>query len=75
LYRFTFSGRVNVINPPRSLSASQLPDRVNGVAVPASGVLVIAGTGGVATITCGHEVPDPKDPGAYGIVVEDLGPS
>lgn len=75
LYRFTFSGRVNVINPPRSLSAGQLPDRVNGIAVPPSGVLVIEGTGGVATITCGHEVPDPNNPGAYGIVVEDLGPS
>lgn len=75
LYRFTFSGRVNVINPPRSLSAGQLPDRVNGIAVPPSGVLVVEGTGGVATITCGHEIPDPKNPGAYGIVVEDLGPS
>ena len=74
LYRFTFTGRVNVINPPRSLTAGQLPDRVNGAAVPPSGIIVVQGTGGVATITCGHEVPDPKNPGAYSITVEDLGP-
>ncbi len=74
LYRFTFAGRVNVINPSRSLTAGQLPDRVNGAAVPPSGIIVIQGTGSVATISCGHEVADPQTPGAYSITVEDLGP-
>jgi hypothetical protein len=75
LYRFTFSGLVNLINPTRSVSANQLPEHVNGVAVPASGIVVIEGTGGVATISCGSGEPDPQDPGGYTITVEDLGPS
>ena len=74
LYRFTFSGRVNLINPTRSVTANQLPEHVNGVTVPASGIVVIEGTGGVATISCGSGEPDPQDPGGYGITVEDLGP-
>ncbi|MDE3092046.1 MAG: hypothetical protein KGJ80_21950, partial [Chloroflexota bacterium] len=75
LYRFTFSGRVNLINPTRSVSANQLPEHVNGVAVPASGIVVIEGTGSTASITCSSGTADPKDPGGYGVVVEDLGPS
>jgi hypothetical protein len=74
LYRFTFSGLVNLINPTRSVSANQLPEHVNGVAVPASGIVVMEGTGSVATISCGSGEPDPQDPGGYTIIVEDLGP-
>lgn len=74
LYRFTFSGLVNLINPTRSVAANIL-DHVNGVAVPASGIVVLEGTGSVATISCGSGEPDPNDPGGYTVVVEDLGPS
>lgn len=74
LYRFTFSGRVNLINPTHSASANDLPEHVNGVVVPASGIVVIEGTGSTATITCGSGEPDPNDPGGFGITVEDLGP-
>lgn len=74
LYRFTFSGKVNLINPTRSVTANELPEHVNGVTVSASGVVVLEGTGGVANITCGSGEPDPNDPGGYSIVVEDLGP-
>jgi hypothetical protein len=74
LYRFTFSGRVNLIHPTKSVTANQLPEHVNGVAVPASGMVVLEGTGGVAIITCSSGEPDPQDPGGYQIVVEDLGP-
>jgi len=74
LYRFTFSGIVNLINPTERVTANQLPEHVNGVAVPASGIVVIQGTGAVATITCSRGEADPKDPGGYTIVVEDLGP-
>ena len=75
LYRFTFSGKVNLINPTQSVTASQLPEHVNGVTVPASGIVVLEGTGSVATISCGRGEPDPHDPGGYSIVVEDLGPA
>lgn len=75
LYRFTFSGRVNLINPKQSVTANQLPEHVNGVAVPASGIVVLEGTGRVASIDCGSGEPDPQDPGGYNVVVEDLGPS
>ncbi|MGB8643934.1 MAG: hypothetical protein WCF84_01745 [Anaerolineae bacterium] len=74
LYRFTFSGKVNLINPTESVTANQLPEHVNGVAVPASGIVVLEGTGSVATITCSRGEPDPNDPGGYSVVVEDLGP-
>ncbi len=74
LYRFTFVGQVNLIEPTRSVSASDLPEHVNGVAVPPSGVVVVEGTGGVAAITCGSGIPDPDNPGGFGITVEDLGP-
>ena len=74
LYRFTFVGQVNLIDPTRSVSASDLPEHVNGVAVPPSGVVVVEGTGGVAAITCGSGIPDPDNPGGFGITVEDLGP-
>lgn len=74
LYRFTFSGQINLINPTRSVSASDLPEHVNGVTVPGNGIVVIEGTGSVATISCGSGEPDPDNPGAFGITVEDLGP-
>lgn len=74
LYRFTFSEKVNLINPTRSVTASQLPEHVNGVTVPASNIVVIQGNGAKVVITCGSGTPDPKDPGGYGITVEDLGP-
>lgn len=74
LYRFTFSGRVNLINPTKSVSAGDLPEHVNGVTVPASGIVVLEGTGSVANITCGSGESDPNDPGGFGITVEDLGP-
>lgn len=74
MYRFTFGGRVNLINPTHSAAANELPEHVNGVTVPASGIVVIEGTGSVATITCGSGEPDPNDPGGYSITVEDLGP-
>ncbi len=74
LYRFSFGGRVNLINPTRSLSASQLGEKVNGIRVPGSGVVVVQGTGARATISCSTGEPDPKNPGGYGITVEDLGP-
>lgn len=74
LYRFTFSGRVNLINPTKSVAANELPEHVNGVAVPASEIVVIEGNGSVAAITCGSGISDPDDPGSYTITVEDLGP-
>lgn len=75
LYRFTFSGLINLIHPTRSVPANIIPEHVNGVAVPASEILVIEGNGSVANITCGSGEPDPNDPGGYTITVEDLGPS
>lgn len=74
LYRFTFSGQINLINPTRSVSASDLPEHVNGVTVPGNGIVVVEGIGSVATISCGSGEPDPDNPGAFGITVEDLGP-
>lgn len=74
LYRFTFSGRVNLINPTKSAAAHDLPEHVNGVAVSASDVVLIEGNGSVAAITCGSGESDPNDPGSYTITVEDLGP-
>jgi hypothetical protein len=74
LYRFTFSGLVNLINPTQSVTANKLPEHVNGVAVSVSGTVVIEGTGSVAAITCGSGEPDPDNPGGYTIVVTDLGP-
>jgi len=74
MYRFTFGGQIHLINPTRSVSANELPEHVNGVTVPANGIVVLEGTGGTATITCGSGEPDPNDPGAFTITVEDLGP-
>lgn len=75
LYRFTFSGLINLIHPTRSVPANIIPEHVNGVTVPASEIVVIEGNGSVATISCGNGEPDPNDPGGYTITVEDLGPS
>src|SRR5262249_57767270 len=73
LYRFCFSGQVTLINPDRSVLASQL-DHVNGIKVPASGCLVVEGNGKTATISC-REGEAASDPGGFTIQVFDLGPS
>jgi hypothetical protein len=70
-YRFCFGGIVNLTTGP--VKPSDI-DHVNGIAVPASGCLVLDGTGGVATISCGEGEPDPNDPGGFSIQVFDLGP-
>ena len=73
LYRFCFSGQVNLINPTRSVLANEL-DHVNGIGVPLSGCLVLEGDGKAAVISCGQgEAAD--DPGGFSIQVFDLGPS
>ena len=73
LYRFCFSGQVNLINPTRSVLANQL-DHVNGIAVPLSECLVLEGNGKAAVVSCGEgEAAD--DPGGFTIQVFDLGPT
>jgi hypothetical protein len=73
LFRFCFSGEVNLVNPDRSVPASEI-DHVNGIAVPRSGCLVIEGDGKAAVITCGTGEAA-SDPGGYTIRVFDLGPT
>jgi hypothetical protein len=73
LYRICFSGSVNLINPDRSVPASDLM-HVNGIRVPGSGCVVIEGNGSAVSITCG-EGEAAEDPGGYQITLEDLGPS
>ena len=72
LYQFCFSGQVFLVNPDKTVQASDI-DHVNGIKVPSSGCLTLEGTGKAAVISCGQgEVA--QDPGGFTIVVTDLGP-
>lgn len=73
LYQFCFSGTVYLVNPDRAVKASDI-DHVNGVAVPASGCMVIEGNGKPAVISCGQGEAA-QEPGGFTITVVDLGPT
>ena len=61
---------------PKLVFSSTLkgPLKWNNTQVIAGGIVVLQGTSAVAAITCSSGDPDPKDPGGYQTVVEDLGP-
>jgi|GEM_PF-2044202 len=71
LYRICLSGTVNLTTGPAKPSDM---DSVNGIRVPLSGCVTLEGNDAVATIACGHGVPDEEDPGGFAITVIDLGP-
>jgi hypothetical protein len=73
LYQFCFSGTVYLVNPDKAAKPSDL-DHVNGVAVPASGCMVIEGNGKAAVISCGQGEAA-EVPGGFTIRVVDLGPT
>ena len=73
LYQFCFSGTVFLVNPDKAAKASDI-DHVNGIAVPASGCMVVEGNGKAAVISCGQGEAAP-DPGGFTINVTDLGPT